>query len=235
MNETTSLIKSYKGKTIRVNPITKYVCLTDMATASGKQLNDWVRLNKANCYLETLSAITGIPVMELLYVPGGNTGTWAHPKVAIRFAQWCSDEFAVQVDFWIDELLTTGKVEIVQQRQLPPVRDIIDYAHIAIAMGIQDDPILKSLISQRLAEQLSPGVRAINAPEQPLNVTSIASNLGFSQQSIGNGSGLGKYIAARHAPLGTSQHGKYQVNVYLPSEVESTVQAFFATTLVLAN
>jgi hypothetical protein len=97
----------------------------------------------------------------------------------------------------------------------------------AIAMGLQNDPILKSLVTQRLCEQLSPGVKTIDAPEQPLNVTSIASNLGFSQQSIGNGSKLGKHIAARHQPLGTSQHGKYQVNVYLPSEVESSVIEFF--------
>lgn len=95
-------------------------------------------------------------------------------------------------------------------------------------MGIQDDPMIKSLMTQRLCEALSPGVRAINAPEQPLNVTSIASNLGFSQQAIGNGSALGKYIASRHQPLGTSQHGKYQVNVYLPSEAESSIDAFFA-------
>ena len=39
-------------------------------------------------------------------------GTWGHPKVAIRFAQWCSDNFAVQVDIWIDQLLTSGKVVI---------------------------------------------------------------------------------------------------------------------------
>jgi len=41
-----------------------------------------------------------------------STGTWGHPKVAIRFAQWCSDSFAVQVDCWIDELMTTGSVSL---------------------------------------------------------------------------------------------------------------------------
>lgn len=46
-------------------------------------------------------------------------GTWAHPKIAIRFAQWCNVKFAIQVDFWIDELLNTGKVELAVKPQLP--------------------------------------------------------------------------------------------------------------------
>lgn len=54
----------------------------------------------------------GIPITTLLHVGAGTTGTWAHPKIAIRFAQWCNVNFAIQVDFWIDELLTTGKVEL---------------------------------------------------------------------------------------------------------------------------
>lgn len=227
-----SLTKSYKGRAIRIDQSNNYVCLTDMASANGKQFGHWNALKNTQEYLSTFSETIGIPLVELLVVTEGRDGgTWAHQKIAIRFAQWCSVEFAIQVDFWIDELMTTGSVSIAPQRQLPPVRDIIDYAQITIAMGIQEDPILKSLISQRLAEQLSPGVRTIDAPEQPLNVTSIASNLGFSQRTIGNGSALGKHIASRHEPLGTSQHGKYQVNVYLPSEVEDTIREFFAPVL----
>lgn len=49
-----------------------------------------------------------------------NQGTWGHPKVAIRFAQWCSEEFAVQVDIWTDELMTTGKVEIAPAQPALP-------------------------------------------------------------------------------------------------------------------
>lgn len=106
-----SIIKSYNGRSIRVNPNDRYVCLTDMAAASGKRLNNWIQTDKAKSYIETLSVVTGKPVSALLSVTHGNL-TWAHPKVAIRFAQWCSDEFAVQVDFWIDELVTTGSVSI---------------------------------------------------------------------------------------------------------------------------
>jgi hypothetical protein len=106
-----SLIKSYKGKNIRINPVTKYVCLSDMATASGKLVADWLRLNATSKYLEAFQEAMGIPIAELLEVTDGNS-TWAHQKIAIRFAQWCSPKFAIQVDFWIDELMTTGTVEL---------------------------------------------------------------------------------------------------------------------------
>lgn len=107
-----SIIKSYKGKNIRVNPIDRYTCLTDMAKASGKLVKDWVRLDSTTAYLEALSSMAGIPLTNLLVVGKGNQPTWAHPKVAIKFAAWCSPQFEVQVTSWIDELLTTGSVSI---------------------------------------------------------------------------------------------------------------------------
>jgi hypothetical protein len=116
MNDTTSLIKSYNGRSIRIRE-DKYVCLTDMATASGKRLSNWTQTDKSNSYLETLSLATGLTVAVLLEVTDGNP-TWGHPKVALRFAQWCSDEFAVQIDFWIDELMTTGTVSIAPKTPL---------------------------------------------------------------------------------------------------------------------
>jgi KilA-N domain len=87
-----------------------------MAKASNKRFHDWNRSESVKSYIDVLSSVTGIPVTELVEVNQGGIpekqGTWGHPKVALRFAQWCSDEFAVQVDFWIDELVTTGKVEL---------------------------------------------------------------------------------------------------------------------------
>lgn len=70
-----------------------------MAQATNKKVNDWTRLESAKSYLVALSTSTGIPVDRLVNtkLDGANEdrGTWAHRKVAIRFAQWCSDEFAV--------------------------------------------------------------------------------------------------------------------------------------------
>lgn len=109
------ILREWDGKRIRIRE-DRYVCLTDMAKASGKLLGDWLRLESTKSYLQALSRSMGIPIDQLTQkvTTGKNRdrGTWGHPKVALRFAQWCSDEFAIQVDCWIDELLTKGTVSL---------------------------------------------------------------------------------------------------------------------------
>jgi hypothetical protein len=110
-----NIIRNWNNRTIRIRD-DRYVSLTDMAQATGKLFADWNRLSSTKSYLATLSSVMMIPTTSLVQVIQGgnpqNQGTWAHPKVAIRFAQWCSDEFAVWVDCQIDELMTTGSVSI---------------------------------------------------------------------------------------------------------------------------
>lgn len=111
------LARSFNDRLIRIRQSDRYVSATDMAQACGKRYHDWARLSSTTEYLQAFEESAGIPVGQLLEVnesQGSNEsrGTWLHPKVALRFAQWCSAKFAVQVDFWIDELLTTGKVEL---------------------------------------------------------------------------------------------------------------------------
>ena len=227
-----SIVKSYNGTTIRIRE-DQYVCLTDMATAARKKLNDWCRLKSSESYLETLSAIAGIPVIELLEVGEGNQPTWGHPKISIRFAQWCSDDFAVQVDFWIDELMTNGTVSIApqpepeHQRRLAPQRDLIDYIEAAKSIGIDSDPILISLFSQRMAEQLGG-----NTPPSTTQViaTVRANELGYSAKEIGTGGALGKFLIKQGLhPIGKTQHGKYSVNVYeLSEELDQAIRNYFS-------
>lgn len=120
-----NIIRQWNGRTIRIQQ-NRYVSLTDMAQATGKLFADWRRLKSTTSYLEKLSSVMGIPITDLTQVNQGGVpelqGAWGHPKVGIRFAQWCSDDFAVQVDCWMDELLTTGKVELGQPRQIEPLR-----------------------------------------------------------------------------------------------------------------
>lgn len=84
-----------------------YVSLTDMATASGKKVNDYLRLDSTVEYLEALSTDTGFPVSSLVKVSkGGNVeqGTWAHPEIAIDFATWCNVYFRI----WANRTLQQG-------------------------------------------------------------------------------------------------------------------------------
>ncbi|MGB3766559.1 MAG: KilA-N domain-containing protein, partial [Phormidesmis sp.] len=43
----------------------------------------------------------------------GGGGTWAHPDIALQFAQWCSPVFALQVSRWVREWLTSGPSPLV--------------------------------------------------------------------------------------------------------------------------
>ena len=90
-----------------------YVNLTEVAKAfPNKNLTQIVNSQEIKEYCESLSKLQNYSLADLLIVKrGGNdNGTWAHQKVALRVAQKLSSEFAVRVDTWIEELLTTGSV-----------------------------------------------------------------------------------------------------------------------------
>jgi hypothetical protein len=110
------LAKSFNNRLIRIRQDDRYVSATDMAQACGKLFGNWNQLSSTKEYLQALESYIGIPISGLVEINKGgrpeNQGTWLHPKVALRFAQWCSPQFAVQVDCWIDELITTGKVQL---------------------------------------------------------------------------------------------------------------------------
>jgi KilA-N domain len=144
-----SIIKSYKGRPIRIRS-DRFVCLTDMATAYGKQSSDWTRLKKTHSLELALSAKTGIPREQLIEITvvENVSSTWAHPKLAIQFAQWCSDDFALQVSDWIDELMTYGKVSISPPEQ-PPLSLMQQIS--AMALTIHDRDVQIELIKQQQA------------------------------------------------------------------------------------
>jgi KilA-N domain len=158
LQETTTIetfrLNQYNGKNIRIDPNTRYVCLTDMATATGKLFADWYRLKGTHQYIESLSLAMGIPIAKLLYVGDGTTGAWGHPKAAIKFAAWCSVAFEVQVTSWIDELLTNGKVELEPKTQIQLLADIAQ--QMAIQEKIQIAQAMKlETIERQLALEAS--------------------------------------------------------------------------------
>lgn len=76
----------------------------------------WLSLERTKETLTHLNSITGIPVIELYQVfrgsPSSGGGTWIHPKLAIRFGIWLSDEFGYLVEEWVEQWLTTGQSPI---------------------------------------------------------------------------------------------------------------------------
>jgi KilA-N domain len=81
---------------ISQRPSDGFVNLTDMAQASGKRVSDYLELDITQRRIDGLAKHLGlIPSSLVIKTRGRNGGSWAHPQIAIDFAQWCS------VDFWV--------------------------------------------------------------------------------------------------------------------------------------
>lgn len=104
------------------------ICLTDLAKASrtGKRVKEWLELKATQSYLEVARKMLnrgknsslaldesklGIPsLVEPIVVKRGgakgNQGTWCNDfRIANRFVQWLSPEYAWEVDGVIEQLI----------------------------------------------------------------------------------------------------------------------------------
>lgn len=77
---------------------------TQAAERYGKQPHDWLRLPDTQAYLAALQRKYG-KISYLKTKRGNQGGTWLHPKLAVRFAQWLDMDFAIWCDEQIDSLL----------------------------------------------------------------------------------------------------------------------------------
>ena len=94
-----------KGDSVMVNA-------TEMAKPFGKFSKDWLANKGTVDFLNTLSAVRGISLTELVKVVQGGTpqeqGTWMHEDVAMEFARWLSPKFAIWCNDRIKELIQVG-------------------------------------------------------------------------------------------------------------------------------
>ena len=68
-----------------------FINLTQMCIASGKRLDRWKELKATKEYIEAISNILNMKVLES--VEGSKGGTWGHPSLAINLAGWINPEF----------------------------------------------------------------------------------------------------------------------------------------------
>jgi hypothetical protein len=103
-----------------------------LETGKRRDVGHWLELERTKETLEHLSSITGIPVIELYQVfrgsPSGGGGTWIHPKLAIRFGIWLSDEFGYLVEEWVEQWLTTGQSPINNESLAATITTAIEQA-----------------------------------------------------------------------------------------------------------
>lgn len=90
-----------------------WINATEAAAKFGKKPSKWLELTSAKSYMHVLAAnlakqsdvrFSDIKLVKTSKVRG-SAGTWLHPKLAVIFARWLSDEFAVQCDLYIDSIL----------------------------------------------------------------------------------------------------------------------------------
>lgn len=91
-----------------------WINATEMSKMFDKQARDFLKTAQTQEYIKIYSTKTKILLTDIVKVVNGgvHNGTWMRRKLALRFAQWLSAEFAFWVDEQIEKLLTTGKVEI---------------------------------------------------------------------------------------------------------------------------
>ena len=84
---------------------------TESADRFGRRVDNWLRLDETEGYMQALAdALNTSDVRELIRTQKGrNGGTWLHPKLAVRFAQWLDARFAVWCDMQIDGLIRGPK------------------------------------------------------------------------------------------------------------------------------
>ena len=102
----------YQGQAVAFNA-EGWINATEAAARFGKRPVDWLRLSETRDYLDAMASALGLEgkVSQNHFgltrtSRGGKTpGTWFHPKLAVRFAQWLDTRFAIWCDLQIDSLL----------------------------------------------------------------------------------------------------------------------------------
>lgn len=104
------------GSTVDQRQQDGYVNVTQLCkahretTGERKDPRNWLETIAAKSAMEKLSTVTGIPVTALVEVRQGGKlqGTWIHPRLAVRFAMWLSDDFSLLVEDWVHEWMSSG-------------------------------------------------------------------------------------------------------------------------------
>jgi len=84
---------------------------TEAAKRFGQDVHEWLRLPKTQRYLEALGKAVGLKPGKSRFAlvkakrGGKDAGTWLHPKLAVAFARWLDDDFAVWCDCKIDDII----------------------------------------------------------------------------------------------------------------------------------
>ncbi len=109
---------------------------TEAAKRFNKEAFEWLRLPATKSYMKALATALGLEPgksrFELVRTQRGgrSPGTWLHPKMAVAFARWLSDDFGVWCDLQIDAIIRnamraeqtiTQMLHDLERRELPSI------------------------------------------------------------------------------------------------------------------
>ncbi len=100
------LIKAdFDGQVIQFNDA-GWFNATVAADKFGKRPVNWLELDSTDRYMASMSSALKVDKSDLLDIKKGRSGgTWMHPKLAIAFARWLNDDFAVWCDLQIEKII----------------------------------------------------------------------------------------------------------------------------------
>lgn len=212
-----------------------WFALVDILNAMGSS----TRASDARSNIEEAfgdGVVINYPIFDAL---GREQNTLCIPADAVTFLVSTSrTETGKRLRKWIfaevlPSIRKTGEYKVNREqflpRQLPPIRDTIEYTQVTKDISAISDPILRSLLTQRLMEELSAGQPLLNGAAQTQVILTVrAKELGYADKQIGSGAQLGKFVSKILPPNGKTQHGKYPVNVYdLTPDLDATIHAYF--------
>jgi hypothetical protein len=205
-----------------------WVSLTDMAKATGKQVNDYTRSKSATLFIEEFESVTGIPVTET--VQGGNPekqGTWAIEEVAIDFAAWCSVGFRIWVSQQIRTLMSEGTVSLAPEQPKAKLGTSVEATAVALnplrmLLTTVPDALVEGFLLnevQRYHPELKASINAAHSlldatnpiPEILLTPTAISQRLGVSARVVN------AILTANDYQIKNPSKGKTEP-AYLPTE-----------------
>ena len=235
----------FNGNPIRQRVSDDYVSLTDMAKAEGRRVGDFLDLPRTKEFIAALAIdLDVLPEKLVRSVKGSRDGTFAHPQIAMKFAQWVSIAF----ELWATKSLVNIVKEQAQPQPetvtLPPadVR-ITNFVGALEKLGIDlDNP----RFSQELKDFTMDIVLGKNKTLPSSNevwagVAEIAERMGYAIALVTkHRSQLGKWVAlcdglARRTEKRLCNGTSRDINLYLDCEDLRSSVSEFMDAKVLAN
>jgi hypothetical protein len=122
MKNTGIVVRTWNDAPITRRDSDGYADATAMCQANGKLWGHYRETQRTTDYITALADATGLqPAQLVLSVKGGPAhlqGTWIHPRLAVDLARWISPAFAVWMDGWFLEALSTPQLPTSEHQQL---------------------------------------------------------------------------------------------------------------------